>query len=96
MEKNEKTKYRLAEAVKECMKTTPVEEITVKQIASCAGIARQTFYRNFRDREDLINWYFDKLLIESFREMGRGGTINDGLIRKFGLFPENEDLKTEE
>ena len=91
MEKNEKTKYRLAEAVKECMKTTPVEEITVKQIASCAGIARQTFYRNFRDREDLINWYFDKLLIESFREMGRGGTINDGLIRKF-RFIRKENL----
>ena len=28
--KNEKTKYRLAQAVKECMKTTPVDKITVK------------------------------------------------------------------
>ena len=26
--KGEKTKYRLAESMKECMKSTPVEEIT--------------------------------------------------------------------
>ena len=30
--KGEKTKYRLARAMKECMKTTSVENITVKQI----------------------------------------------------------------
>ena len=30
--KNEKTKYRLAQAVKECMKTTPVDRITVKRL----------------------------------------------------------------
>ena len=33
--KGEKTKYRLAESMKECMKTTPVEEITVRQICDC-------------------------------------------------------------
>ena len=30
--KGEKTKYRLAAAMKECMKTTPVDAITVRQI----------------------------------------------------------------
>ena len=91
MKSNEKTKYRLAEAVKACMKTTPVDEITIRQIAEAADTTRQTFYRHFKDREDLINWYFDKLLNESFREMGRGGTINDGLIRKF-RFIRKENL----
>ena len=28
------------------------------------GVTRQTFYRNFQDKYDLINWYFDKILIE--------------------------------
>ena len=31
--KQEKTKYKLAESVKECMKTAPVDKITVKNIA---------------------------------------------------------------
>ena len=81
--RSDTTKYRLAEAVKECMKTTPVEEITVKQIAAVCGTTRQTFYRNFRDRDDLINWYFNIILDESFRQLGSGETVFDGLIRKF-------------
>ena len=81
--KGEKTKYRLAESMKECMKTTPVEEITVRQICEICGVTRQTFYRNFLDKYDLINWYFDKLLLESFAQMGDGLTVYEGLTRKF-------------
>ena len=68
--KGEKTKYRLAHAMKECMETTPVENITVKQLTEKCQITRQTFYRNFLDKYDLINWYFDKLLLKSFEYMG--------------------------
>ncbi|MCR5670176.1 MAG: TetR/AcrR family transcriptional regulator [Butyrivibrio sp.] len=77
------SKYRLAEALKECMKTTTVENITVKQIVETCGVSRQTFYRGFIDKYDLINWYFDRLLEESFNEMGSGETLRDGLIKKF-------------
>ena len=35
--KSEEMKYRLAEAVKVCMKTTPVEKITVKEIVDACG-----------------------------------------------------------
>lgn len=80
---NEKTKYRLARALKECMETTSVDDITVTQIAGTCRITRQTFYRNFRDKNDLINWYFDKLLLESFAQMGNGNTIYEGLKKKF-------------
>mgnify|MGYP005938086493 CR=1 FL=1 len=56
--KNEKTKYRLAQAIKECMKTTPVDRITVKEIVETCQVTRQTFYRNFQDKYDLINCRF--------------------------------------
>ena len=81
--KNEKTKYRLAQAVKECMKTTPVDKITVKEIVEACQVTRQTFFRNFQDKYDLINWYFDKLLQESFAHMGEGKTVYEGLVKKF-------------
>ena len=81
--KGEKTKYRLAESMKECMKSTPVEEITVRQICEICGVTRQTFYRNFLDKYDLINWYFDKSLTKSFEHMGRGTTVFDSLEKKF-------------
>ncbi len=76
-------KYKLAEAMKKCMKNSSVENITVKQIVTECGVSRQSFYRNFIDKYDLVNWYFDRLLEQSFKEMGKGETIRDALIKKF-------------
>lgn len=83
VQKGEKIKYRLAEAAKECMKEISVDALTVTKIAEVCGVTRQTFYRNFLDKYDLINWYFEKLLLESFAQMGDGKTIYEGLSKKF-------------
>ena len=80
---NERTKYELADAMKHCMKTAPVEKITVKEIVEACGVTRQTFYRNFQDKYDLINWYFDKILLESFEHMGEGKSVYESLVNKF-------------
>ena len=90
MEKGEKSKYRLARAMKECMKSASVENITVRQIAEQCGLTRQTFYRNFLDKYDLINWYFDKLLLKSFEHMGQGKTAYDALVKKFTYIQEEQ------
>lgn len=88
--KQERMKYRLAEAMKVCMKRLPVEKITVKEIVDECGTTRQTFYRNFLDKYDLINWYFDKILLESFEHMGEGKTIYEGLVKKFNYIEEEK------
>lgn len=88
---HETMKYRLAEAMKQCMKKAPVEKITVKEIVEECHTTRQTFYRNFQDKYDLINWYFDKILLESFEHMGEGRTIYEGLVNKFHYI-EDEKL----
>ncbi len=72
------------------MKTTPVDAITVRQITERCGVTRQTFYRNFLDKYDLINWYFDKLLAHSFEHMGRGTTVLDSLEKKFTYIQEEK------
>ena len=92
MEKNEKTKYKLAEAMKECMKTSKVDAITVKQLAEKSGLTRQTFYRNFLDKFDLINWYFGKILDQSFEHMGRGTSVYDTLVRKFTYIEQEKQF----
>lgn len=83
-------KYRLAEAMKTCMRTMPVEKITVKEIVQECGTTRQTFYRYFLDKYDLINWYFDKILLESFEHMGDGTTVYEGLCKKFQYIEEEK------
>ena len=69
--------------MKQCMTKLPLEKITVKEIVEECGTTRQTFYRNFKDKYDLINWYFDKILLESFEHMGEGRTVYEGLANKF-------------
>ena len=88
--KGEKTKYRLARAMKECMKSASVEKITVTEIVETCGVTRQTFYRNFQDKYDLINWYFDRILLESFQHMGEGKTAYEGLVNKFHYIEEEK------
>lgn len=92
--KNEKTKYKLADSIKACMKNTPVDKITVKDIVEGCGVTRQTFYRNFKDKYDLINWYFDKLVLQSFERIGMGHTVGESLSRKFAFIVEERAFFT--
>ncbi len=82
------TKLQLAYAMNVCMKHAPVEDITVRHICQEAHLSRQTFYRCFQDKYDLINWYFDRILNESFARMGQGRTIRESLIKKFNYIQE--------
>lgn len=83
MESSEKSKYKFADALKRLMAHTPLDKITVKEIVKECGLTRQTFYRNFLDKYDLVNWYFDKLAQKSFKQMGVSLTLREGLIKKF-------------
>ena len=87
MEQKDKTrdwmKVCLADALKQCMKKESLDKITIKEITERCGTTRQTFYRHFQDKYALVNWYFDKILLESFEHMGEGKTIYEGLVNKF-------------
>ena len=51
---NEKTKYRLAESMKQLVKKKRIDAITVAEIIQLADVSRPTFYRHFRDKYDLV------------------------------------------
>ena len=80
---SERMKYKLANAMKELLVHTPVDKITVKQIVDQCNVTRPTFYRHFKDKYDLINWYFDVLAQMSFKQMGISLTLREGLLKKF-------------
>ena len=93
--KQDKTRYKLAASMKECMKSAPVDKITVKEIVAGCGVNRQTFYRNFLDKYDLINWYFDKLVLQSFEQIGMGHTVGESLTQKFEFIVNEKVFFTE-
>ena len=61
-----KTKKKLAGALKELMKTTTFDRITVSDITEKCNVHRQTFYYHFQDRYELLDWIFVNEIMEPF------------------------------
>ncbi|MEG0076960.1 MAG: TetR/AcrR family transcriptional regulator C-terminal domain-containing protein [Anaerorhabdus sp.] len=81
-------KFELANSIKTLMKTSPLDKITVTDIVKEAHCTRQTFYRHFVDKYDLVNWYFEELVMQSFKEMGLSKTLYEGLVKKFNFIEQ--------
>jgi len=86
--KTDKTKYELAQAMKDLMKSREIEKISVSDICDGAMVSRPTFYKYFRDKYDLVNWYFDKVATNSFLQMGTSMTLREALTRKYIIMQE--------
>ena len=90
MAEKETMKYRLAEAVKALMETESLDKITVRDIVTAAQTTRQSFYRHFQDKYDLVNWYFERLAEKSFKLMGVQYTLREGLLKKFEFIQQEK------
>jgi len=42
----------------------------------------------------LINWYFDKLVLQSFNQIGMGHTVRESLTRKFAFIVQEKAFFT--
>lgn len=56
------TKQKLAEALKEEMKATPIPKIRIGDLTDRAGINRQTFYYHYHDIYDLVEDMYANML----------------------------------
>jgi len=95
MNEYEATKYKFAESLKELMEKQSLDKITVTDIVKRSGKTRQTFYRNFKDKYDLVNWYFEKLADKSFRQISNSYTLKEGLTKKFTFLLNDKIFFTE-
>jgi AcrR family transcriptional regulator len=58
-----RVRERLAHAAAELFQTQGYDDTTIEQIASRAGVARRTFFRHYRSKEDVIFPNHDELLL---------------------------------
>ena len=52
------SRTKLINVLKEILRTKTLASTNVAEIISCAGVSRQTFYRNFVDKYDLAFWIY--------------------------------------
>ena len=55
------SKESIRKALIKAMQDSPYEEITIKHILIEAGVTRRTFYRNFDNKDDVLNSYLDEI-----------------------------------
>ena len=60
------TKQLLADSLYQLSQEKNVEDITVTEIAQNAHTSRATFYRHFKDKYDLMNWYYEEFIRNTF------------------------------
>ncbi len=78
------TKPLLAESLKALLTKKPLDKITIKEIVESCGVNRQTFYYNFRDIYDLMEW----ILLEDTRKIMESGKACGDWIKEISLLFE--------
>ena len=65
----------LAETFRELAQTKPIDKITVKDLTEACGYSTATFYRQFKDKYDLIAWDYARDL-EAIMARADGGAAS--------------------
>lgn len=65
----EQSKKKLVNALLVIMEQYDFKEITITQISQEANLSRKTFYRLFKNKEELINFFFESLYKECFSQI---------------------------
>lgn len=61
-------KLILANSLEEILKTRSFDRITVGDIADNCGLSRTTFYRQFKDKYDCMNWVYQNKISQIIAE----------------------------
>lgn len=90
---NNRVKDSIMFAFFELFSELPISKISVSEITKRAGVARKSYYRNFQKKEDVLQYFYDKILNEAMTviEDNHITTVNDAyitqvliIIKKYG------------
>lgn len=76
------------------MRTHPLEKISVNDIVEHAGVGRNTFYYHFADKYDLVNWCFQKGIMQFLTENPTPGNWQTIASQLEQYFRENQAFYT--
>ncbi|MDE6240885.1 MAG: TetR/AcrR family transcriptional regulator [Anaeroplasmataceae bacterium] len=64
VEINLEVKNAMVKALFILLEQKPLSDITIKELVKKAGVARASFYRNFKTKEDIITYFLNTLLLQ--------------------------------
>lgn len=90
--KRKTSKEILADSFRELAKTKSIDKITIRDITDNCGYSPATFYRQFRDKYDLIAWAYTRDVASIMEQIGSDGfTWEQALIVGAECFEQEKD-----
>ncbi|MDO5398271.1 MAG: TetR-like C-terminal domain-containing protein [bacterium] len=86
------TKRILADSLKRLLSKKTLDRITVKEIVENCNVNRQTFYYNFQDIYDLMEWLFQDDLENALENKKSFGNWQDGINVIFNYMSANKSF----
>ena len=83
MRKKENVEKKLIASFKELAKHTPIEKLTIQEIAENAGASRSTFYHHFQDKYQLLEYIFVSEVIDPVKLMIQNDMLDDAVVLIF-------------
>lgn len=88
------SKQMVTEALLTLMKQYSYQDITITQICQEAKVVRQTFYRNFEQKADIVDFYLESMLqtfVSEHIQMGEG-EVYPALVRFYAFMYGYQDF----
>ncbi len=86
----------LLDALIELLKEKEYKDITIRELTDEASVARQTFYRNFKDKDDILlqnmDEAFDEFFLKIKDNLSRETNLRDIADELFLTWKENKNL----
>lgn len=77
-------------ALLQLMESTPYSQLSITEIARKAGLARQTFYRNYQDKDDILFDYLCQLYAEFWLKVDEPNVLDENMfISLFRMWKEH-------
>ncbi len=78
-----RTKQLFADAICDLAQNSPIDKITIADIANYSGASRQTFYYHFKDKYELIIWVYENNANQILRIDDNHMSFKDSIVMVF-------------
>ena len=90
MQERDTAKLKLSQSIENLLLLTSIDNITVKDIVDHCDVSRQTFYRHFKDKYDLVNWTFYRLFSDIMIKLNKSDTWDQAMLKMLEEIKEKE------
>ena len=91
-EANEICRESIQTALIRLMKTKELKDISITELTTLAGVSRTTYYRNYYDKEDVLQDLFTGLMQEIATQILAAKTVYDTALAVFNGIRKNADV----